>query len=116
MERRCSRLNVLMALAFEIYRDGKRVTEFTPVAAIGMGPESVPVQAEINFEGGLLKIRRPDEHALGLSLLWDMGAHGCFVLETTRLASRAKTLHFECGTGPLSIDESRAKAGRLESV
>jgi hypothetical protein len=79
-----------MALAFEIYRDGKRITEFTPVAAIGMGPESVPVQAEINFEGGLLKVRRPDEHAVGVSLLWDMGSHGCFVLETTRLASREK--------------------------
>ena len=79
-----------MALSFEIYRDGKRVTEFVPVAAIGMGPESVPAQADITFENGLLRLRRSDEHAVGLSLLWDMGTHGCFVLETTRLASREK--------------------------
>jgi len=79
-----------MALAFEIYRDGKRVTEFVPVAAIGMGPESVPAQADITFENGLLQLRRSDEHAVGISLLWDLGSHGCFVLETTRLASREK--------------------------
>ena len=79
-----------MALTFEIYRDGKRVTEFVPAAAIGMGPESVPVQADITFENGLLHCRRPDEHAVGIALLWDMGTHGSFLLETTRLASREK--------------------------
>jgi hypothetical protein len=79
-----------MALAFEIYREGKRVTEFVPVAAIGMGPESVPVQADITFENGLLQCRRPDDHAVGIALMWDMGTHGCFLLETTRLASRTK--------------------------
>jgi hypothetical protein len=79
-----------MALAFEIYRDGKRVTEFIPVAAIGMGPESVPIQADITFENNLLIARRPDEHATGIALLWDMGAHGSFLLETTRLSSRVK--------------------------
>jgi hypothetical protein len=79
-----------MALAFEIYRDGKRVTEYVPVAAIGMGPESVPLQADISFEGGLLHVRRPDDHAAGVALLWDIGAHGSFLLETTRLAPRNK--------------------------
>ncbi len=79
-----------MALTFEIYRDGKRVTEFVPVAAIGMGPESVPVQADISFENGLLRCRRSDEHAVGIALLWDMGPSGSFLLETTRLAHREK--------------------------
>jgi hypothetical protein len=79
-----------MALAFEIYREGKRITEFVPVAATGMGPESVPIQADISFERGLLIVQRPDEHATGLALLWDMGSHGCFLLETTRLMAREK--------------------------
>ena len=79
-----------MALSFEIYRDGKRLTEFVPVAAIGIGPESVPIQADIAFENGLLNVRRPDEHAVGICLLWDLGAPGAFMLETTRLACRAK--------------------------
>lgn len=79
-----------MSLTFEIYRDGKRLSEFTPVGAVGMGPESVPVQAEIAFENGLLHVRRNDEHAIGVALLWDCGPMGCYLLETTRLAPRDK--------------------------
>ncbi len=79
-----------MSLTFEIYRDGKRLTEFTPAGAVAMGPESVPVQADISFETGLLHVRRPDEHAIGVGLLWDLGPGGAFFLETTRLASRDK--------------------------
>jgi hypothetical protein len=77
-----------MSLSFEIYRKGQRVTEFVPTGAIGMGPESVPVQADISFEAGLLNVRRIDDQALGVALLWDMDAQGSFLLETTRLYPR----------------------------
>src|SRR5437763_12932453 len=77
-----------MSLSFEIYRDGKRATDFMPLGAVGMGPESVPVQADILFEGGLLHVRRPDDNALGVGLLWDAGPKGSFFMETTRLAPR----------------------------
>jgi Glycosyl hydrolase family 10 len=79
-----------MSLCFEIYRDGQQLTEFLPIGAVGMGPESVPVQADISFEGGLLRVQRSDEVALGIGLLWDVGAEGCYFLETTRLARREK--------------------------
>jgi hypothetical protein len=79
-----------MAVCFEIYRDGKRLMEFTPVAAIGMGPESVPIQADITFENGLLFCRRSDEHAIGIALMWDLGPQGSYLVETTRLAPREK--------------------------
>src|SRR3954451_14078050 len=78
-----------MSLIFEIYREGKRLTEFLPAGAVAMGPESVPVQADISFEGGLLYVRRPDEHAIGVGLLWDAGAQGSYFMETCRLSDRA---------------------------
>src|ERR1700748_3072252 len=90
-----------MPLAFEIYRDGQRVTEFVPVGAIGMGPESVPVPADIAFEQGLLHVRRGGNAnqseataignggpAIGVALLWDLGPLGSYLLETTRLMPR----------------------------
>jgi hypothetical protein len=92
-----------MALAFEIYRDGQRVTDFVPAGAIGMGPENVPAPADIAFEGGLLHVRRGGGTsintdgitlanggpAVGIALLWDLGPLGSYLLETTRLMPRA---------------------------
>jgi hypothetical protein len=79
-----------MALKFEIYRDGNRVSSFEPVAAAAIGPESVPISGDISFRDGLLILSRRDEHASGISLLWEVGAQGAFILETTRLQSREK--------------------------
>src|SRR5580658_11202681 len=79
-----------MPLKFEIYRDGNRVTTFEPIAAAAVGPESVPISGDISFREGLLILNRRDEHASGISLLWECGASGCFVLETTRLQPRDK--------------------------
>ena len=78
------------ALRFEIYRDGARLMGFSPVAAMAMGPESVPIAGDIAFRDGLLLVRRQDDHATGLSLLWDIGPLGAFQLETTRLLPREK--------------------------
>src|SRR5580692_2956290 len=77
-----------MAIKFEIYRDGNRLTQFTPVAPMAMAPESVPLPAEILFRDGLLILNRADEHALGIALLWDVPGIGTLHLETTRLQHR----------------------------
>ena len=79
-----------MPVKFEIYRDGKRLTEFVPMGAVGMGPESVPMPADVVFENGLLHVRRQEEQPTGVGLLWDTGAAGAFFLETTRLSPREK--------------------------
>src|SRR5579884_3388488 len=79
-----------MAIKFEIYRDGGRLTAFQPVAASAVGPESVPIPGEIYFRDGLLVVNRKDEHAAGVALVWDCGPLGAFHLETTRLPSRDK--------------------------
>ncbi len=77
-----------MSIKFEIYREGSRLSQFTPVAPMAMGPESVPLPAEIYFRDGLLVLNRADEHALGIALLWDMPGVGTLHVETTRLQHR----------------------------
>jgi hypothetical protein len=79
-----------MAIKFEIYRDGARVTAFDPVGATAMGPESVPIPGDVVFRDGVLIVDRKDDHATGVSLLWDCGPHGAYQLETTRLQPRDK--------------------------
>lgn len=79
-----------MPIKFEIYRDGKKATAFTPVGATAMGPESVPMPGEVVFSDGLLSIRRVEEHPAGVALLWDAGEVGAYYLETTRLPPRDK--------------------------
>ena len=77
-----------MPITFEIYRDGQRLMEFEPAGAIALGPESVAVPADIAFDNGRLIVSRPDDHALGVGLLWDVGPLGAYFLETTRLPPR----------------------------
>lgn len=79
-----------MAIKFEIYREGARVSAFEPIGATAMGPESVPIAGEVYFREGVLTVDRSDDHAAGLSLLWDCGAQGIYQLETTRLPPREK--------------------------
>src|SRR5688500_13082983 len=79
-----------MSIKFEIYRNGQRVTAFEPVAAMAIGPESVPIAGPVVFRDGLLEVQRNDEHATGVALLWDAGGLGEFHLETTRLRHREK--------------------------
>jgi Glycosyl hydrolase family 10 len=79
-----------MSVRFEIYREGTRVTAFTPVAAMAMGSESVPMPGEVVFKDGYLLLARTDDHAVGISLLWDAGPLGAYQLETTRVPPREK--------------------------
>src|SRR5687768_11359823 len=69
---------VVMPIKFEIYRNGERAAQYTPVAAMAMGPESVPIPGEIVFRDGLLIAEKQDEHAAGVALLWDCGDVGSY--------------------------------------
>ena len=79
-----------MAIKFEIYRDGKRLTNFAPVGAIAIGPESVPIPGEVVFRDGHLVVDKTDDHATAVGLLWDCGPAGAYHIETTRLPPREK--------------------------
>src|SRR5438876_11636153 len=95
-----------MPIAFEIYREGQRVTSYSPVGAIPMGPESVPMSGEVIFKDGLLLVSRLEEHAAGVSLLWDMGPIGSYHMETTRLLPRDKPYN-------LNIELARARLMKI---
>ena len=77
-------------LKFEIYRGGNRVTAFDPAGAIAMGPESVPVPAEVFFREGLLVVNRKDDQPVGVALLWEVSENDTLHVETTRLVPREK--------------------------
>lgn len=77
-----------MPIKFEIYRDGQRLSSFTPIAAMAMGPESVPIPGEVAFRDGLLVLSRSEEFPAGISLMWELPNLGVYQLETTRLPPR----------------------------
>ncbi len=79
-----------MAIKFEIYRDGNRLTNFTPAGAVCVGPESVPIAGTVRFESSLLICEVAEEQAIGVALLWDLGQIGSYQVETTRLPAREK--------------------------
>lgn len=75
---------------FEIYNAGHRVSTYIPQAPMAMGPESVPIPGEVIFRDGNLVMTRNEDHPAGVALLWDMGEHGQYHLETTRVTPREK--------------------------
>jgi hypothetical protein len=77
-----------MPIKFEIYRDGKLVTNFNPVGAIAIGPESVPQPGDVIFKDGQLVVDKTGDHATAVGLLWDCGPVGTYHVETTRLPPR----------------------------
>jgi hypothetical protein len=79
-----------MTIKFEIYRDGNRVNQYAPVAAMAVGPESVPIAGDVSFKNGLLVVERSEDHPSGVALLWDLGPLGAYEMETTRLPPREK--------------------------
>ncbi|HYO07430.1 MAG TPA: endo-1,4-beta-xylanase [Tepidisphaeraceae bacterium] len=79
-----------MTIKFEIYRDGNRVANFSPVGAIAIGPESVPIPGDVAFRDGLLVCDKTDDHATAVGLMWDCGPVGAYHVETTRLPPRDK--------------------------
>src|SRR5512141_2053382 len=91
-----------MAVKFVIFKDGKQIQPYQPVAPVILGPESVPIAGEIVFKDGVLIANRADEHAIALGLMWDIGPLGWFHLETTRLQDRYETYN-------LNVEVARAR-------
>jgi hypothetical protein len=95
-----------MSMKFEIYRDGMRLTQFTPVGPMAMAPESIPQPADIGFRDGLLVMNRADDQPMGISLLWDAGLIGSYHLETTRLVPRPRPYN-------LSVELARCRLMKI---
>jgi len=79
-----------MPVKFEIYRNRTRVMSFEPAGAIAVGPESVPIPAEVVFRDGLLVVNRKDDQPVGVALLWQVSESDTLHVETTRVMPRDK--------------------------
>lgn len=92
-----------MPVRFEIYREGKRLTQFTPVSACALGQEGIPVGGDVFFRDALLTVARPDPQALGVALLWEDPEAGTYVMESARLKQRERpyVLNVELARGRL---------------
>ena len=77
-----------MPVKFEVYQNGQRITDFQPVAASAIGPESVPIPGDVAMKDGLLVVTRNDEIPMGVALMWNAGPAGAYHMETTRLQPR----------------------------
>ena len=47
-----------------------------------MGPESIPVPAEVYFRDGLLVVNRKDDQPVGVALLWQVSGDDTLHVET----------------------------------
>jgi hypothetical protein len=91
-------------LRFEVYRDGEQAGELDLSGAYLFGQDSIPVRSELSFAGGRLSCVKRVPGACGLSLLWQAGQAGIFMLPTTRLPERPKpyNLNVELARGQLT--------------
>lgn len=77
-------------MQFDVYRDSAPAEALDLSGAYVFGQSSVPVRAELTFDQGVLRIDKRIPGACGLTVLWDAGESGRFLLSTTRLPERGK--------------------------
>ena len=90
-------------LRFDVYHDGDRVKEVDLTGAYVFGEESIPLRADLAAANGQISCIKRVPGACGLSLLWQAGAAGRFLLPTTRLPERGKpyNLNVELARGQM---------------
>jgi len=93
-------------LQFEVYRNGAPAETVNLDGAYVFGQSAVPVRAELSFADGKITVAKRIPGACGLTLLWDAGKSGRFLLSTTRLPDRAKPYN-------LNVELTRAQIMRI---
>jgi len=93
-------------LCFQVFQNGEPAKYLDLTGAYAFGQDNIPVRAEIEFENGQVFISRRSTGACGLSLLWDSGGAGQFMLPTTRLPDRDEPYN-------LSVELVRGQLMRL---
>lgn len=88
-------------MRFEVYRDGAPADRVNLVGAYVFGQSSVPVRAELDYNDGQISVTKRIPGASGLTLLWNVGETGTYLLSTTRLPERTRpyNLHVELARG-----------------
>jgi len=93
-------------LRFDAYRDEAPVKNLDLAGAYVFGQSSVPVRAELTCRDGQISVNKRIPGACGLSLLWQAGDSGKYLLATTRLPDRAEPYN-------LSVELARAQIMRI---
>jgi len=94
-------------IRFEVYKDGQRLTQFTPAVPTTLASESIPTPGDWKWRDARLSFG-PTDQAMGFGLLWNHSPNGsemnsALMLETTRLPPRAQSyvLNVELARGRL---------------
>jgi len=77
-------------IQFEVYQDGKLLEDMDLSGAYVFGQDSIPIRADITVSNGLIRCTKRVPGPAGLSVLWDVGQAGKFMLPTVRLPERKK--------------------------
>ena len=78
-------------MRFQVFRDGKAVTDFTPSGAYLFGTDGISIRrAKIVFSDGCVECIRPNLETAGLALLWPIEDFGRILLPTTCLPERER--------------------------
>ena len=90
-------------LQFEVYLEGEKATDVELTGAYLFGQDSIPVRAELVADGGLITCVKKVPGAAGLTMLWEAGSAGKFMLSTTRLPEREQPycLNLEMARGQM---------------
>ena len=75
-------------IQFEVYHDGKLVNDMDLSGAYVFGQDAIPIRADISVSNGLVTCSKRTAGPAGLSVLWDVGKAGVFMLPTVRLLER----------------------------
>ncbi len=76
-------------MKFQVFRDGRAVTDFTPSGAYLFGTDGINIRrARISFSDGYVDCTRPNVETAGLALLWPIEGFGKILLPTTCLPER----------------------------
>ena len=75
-------------IQFEVYHDGKLIDDMDLSGAYVFGQDSIPMRADISVSKGLITCSKRAAGPAGLSVLWDVGEAGIFMLPTVRLLER----------------------------
>jgi len=93
-------------LRFDVYHKGAAARDLDLAGAYVFGQDGIPVRADATFSDGQVTCLKRTPGAAGLTLLWDTGATGRFLLSTTRLPERKQSYN-------LNVELARSQLGRI---
>jgi len=93
-------------LQFEVYLNGKPAGSPDLSGAYVFGQDAIPVRADITAAKGLITCTKRVPGPVGLSLLWDVGEAGTFMIPTVRLPERKAPYN-------LTVELARAQLFRI---